>query len=95
MAERVIDCVAGDGTPVVVVIRLARPDRDPEPGGAWRCRLELTVGDTAKIRDRAFGEDSFQALLLALELVPVMVALVLRTYGLSAMDELHLLPRRL
>lgn len=64
VAERCFEAldVAGERQ---IVLRLGVPERDPAPGGDWRCRYEITVGST-RWTSAAYGVDSLQALLLAL-----------------------------
>ncbi|KOX21389.1 hypothetical protein ADK67_27235 [Saccharothrix sp. NRRL B-16348] len=65
VAERRVECVAGDGSRTDVVIRIGTPHPDPlSANGDWRCPHQITgLGDEAV--GASFGVDSLQALLLS------------------------------
>ncbi|MER5262339.1 hypothetical protein ABTZ99_09695 [Actinosynnema sp. NPDC002837] len=65
VAERRLECVAGDGARTAVVIRIGTPHPDPlSANGDWCCPHQvLGLGDEAV--GAAFGVDSLQALLLS------------------------------
>jgi hypothetical protein len=46
---------------------LGRPERDPVPGGDWRCRVVI-AGMPQPVDRYAYGIDGLQALTLALEM---------------------------
>lgn len=68
-AERVFELDGpGGGSPVT--LRLGAPERDPAPGGSWRCRV--TIAGLPTVVDRhVYGEDGLQALVLALEMARI------------------------
>lgn len=53
-----------------VWLRVFRPERDPEPGGSWRCRVRID-GLEPVVDQHAYGEDGVQALILGLEMARV------------------------
>jgi len=53
-----------------VRLRVSAPDRDPRPGGRWRCRVEI-AGFGRDVDQYAYGEDGLQALVLGLEMARV------------------------
>ncbi len=55
-----------------VRLRVVAPERDPEPGGDWRCRLRIS-GLDGEVDQHAYGEDGLQALILALEMARVVL----------------------
>jgi hypothetical protein len=75
----------GGGEPVVV--RIGRPAEDPE--GDWYCPVQITgVGDDTVYK--AFGADSMQALVLALQMLRARLGAEQREHGLTwlGMDDL-------
>jgi hypothetical protein len=98
IAERRIEFRRPDGALLSVVIRLAKPQPDPLPGGAWKCNFEIDGLDQAGGPRSVSGEDSYQALLLALELIAFEVDGEVRNAHLvstSSDEDLQLLPRKL
>lgn len=80
VAERRLEAVGPDGAGTVVTLAIGRPDRDPLPGGDWRCRYRVTgLGDDS-VR-AAFGVDPLQALLLAVYKIQVELSERARTTG--------------
>jgi hypothetical protein len=67
--ERTYESHAAAGTGEVR-LRVFRPERDPEPGGSWRCRVRID-GVEPTVDQHAYGEDGLQALVLALEMARV------------------------
>ncbi len=67
--ERTLELHAADGTREVR-LRVFRPERDPAPGGSWRCRVRID-GLGPAVDQHAYGEDGLQALILALEMARV------------------------
>lgn len=65
VAERRVECVAGDGSRTAVVIRIGTPHPDPlSENGDWRCPHQIVgLGDGAV--GASYGVDSLQALLLS------------------------------
>ncbi|QQQ77106.1 hypothetical protein IOD16_00645 [Saccharothrix sp. 6-C] len=74
VAERRVECVAGDGTRTEVVIRFGTPHPDPlSPHDDWCCPHQvLGLGDEAV--GASFGVDSLQALLLSVHRVRLELA---------------------
>lgn len=65
VAERRLECVAGDGSRTVVVIRFGSPHPDPlSANGDWCCPHQI-VGLGEEGVGASFGVDSLQALLLS------------------------------
>jgi hypothetical protein len=98
IAERTLELKDPKGTVFSVVARLGKPQPDPNPGGAWRCPFQIEgILDSQGVRWIS-GEDSYQALILAIELVHVDIESAARRAKLvlpSGQDDLGLLPRRL
>ena len=63
-----------------ILVRLGRPLPDPEPGGQWVCPVELAGSPVGGVR-AAHGEDSMQALLLALQLIDIELRHLRRATG--------------
>lgn len=97
IAERRLSLRGEDGSECEILVRLGRPERDATPGGAWRCPMEILGWPGGDLRRYAHGEDSLQALVLALELVHVDLAHPPSgsTLTWSGDTDLSLLPRRL
>ena len=98
IAERRLDFKAGDGSDVSLRVRLARPEVDPEGGGSWRCAIEVSGTSVSRGVRWVSGEDSYQALVMAMELVQVDIELEMRQRSLSRAQgelDLGLLPRHL
>ncbi|WP_447005588.1 DUF6968 family protein [Saccharothrix isguenensis] len=65
VAERQVECAAGDGSRTQVVVRIGRPHPDPlSSHGDWRCPHQI-VGLGEETVGASFGVDSLQALLLS------------------------------
>ncbi|WP_051772818.1 DUF6968 family protein [Saccharothrix sp. NRRL B-16314] len=65
VAERRLECVAGDGTRTEVVIRFGSPHPDPlSTNGDWCCPHQI-LGLGKDDVGASFGVDSLQALLLS------------------------------
>lgn len=65
VGERVLEVSTGADKPDRVTLRVAAPERDPLPGGDWRCRYAvLGLGDP--VLRYAYGVDTLQALQLAM-----------------------------
>ncbi len=82
-----------------MTIRLYRPEPDPLPGGAFRCAFDITGLPEPVITRTAHGEDSYQALVLAMELIHVEIDRQAVAGDLveehSGGRDFQLLPRRL
>lgn len=98
IAKRNLEFRTPDGVIVPVSIRIGKPQADPNPGGAWRCSVQIEGFHDSLGTRWVSGEDSYQALLLAIEIVFVDVEGEVRRANLiltSGEKELGLLPRRL
>jgi hypothetical protein len=97
MAERRLSLRGDDGSEREVIVRLGRPEPDPTPGGAWRCRMEILGLPSGDLSRDVHGEDSLQALILALELAHIDLTHLPAATSLtwSGDPDLGLLPRRL
>ncbi|MBB5807574.1 hypothetical protein F4560_007342 [Saccharothrix ecbatanensis] len=74
VAERRLECVAGDGARTPVVIRFGRPHPDPlSTNGDWCCPHQI-VGLGDETVGASFGVDSLQALLLSVYRVRLKLA---------------------
>jgi hypothetical protein len=71
IAEREFDLAHG-GTEQVVLLRIGKPVPDPEPGGDWACPIQLIGLDDDSVQ-LAYGVDSLQAVLLAIQLAGVLL----------------------
>lgn len=61
---------AKKGDPLRVMVRIGKPEPDPEPGGDWRCAFQITgLDDDAVVF--AHGVDAVQALQLCLQLIGI------------------------
>lgn len=90
VAERRIEGVAPDGSPVEVVIRFGAPRPDPLSGnGDWQCPHQIVgLGDEGV--QAAYGVDSLQALLLSVYAVRIKLAESGSTLDWLGMPELGL-----
>lgn len=68
-AERTFKLLTPEGNREVR-LRISAPEPDPEPGGSWRCRVQIT-GELWAVDQHAYGEDGVQALVLGLEMARV------------------------
>ena len=69
IAERRLDIRRNGGTRPVAV-RIARPQRDPLPGGDWMCLVEIDgIPRRQPLVRASYGVDQMQALLLAFQLI--------------------------
>lgn len=99
IAERTISLRAPDGARVEVIIRLHSPEPDLLPGGAFRCSFDIGGLPESPTTRVAYGEDSYQALVHAIELIHVEIDR--QAVAAKLIDELtggrdfRLLPRRL
>ena len=86
IAERHYRLDRGRSRGMRIIVRIGAPVRDPNPPGRdWACPYEVLV--SGKRRQRAaYGIDSFQALELALRIVPTELASAARRHG----GEVHL-----
>jgi hypothetical protein len=66
IAERYFEARQGDRQEYEVVLRIGTPIRDPRPEGDWYCPYQIMGVPNSKVR-AAFGIDSLQAFLLALQ----------------------------
>jgi hypothetical protein len=77
LASAELSCVAADGTHVDITIGVGRPYR--AAGGEWRCPLSID-GLERKLPDMA-GEDSLQALCMALSVARGVLEHLIETGG--------------
>jgi hypothetical protein len=68
IAERELEFTASDGAKQTVVVRLGKPEREPD--GPWFCTYVIE-GTSFRREFRAAGEDSMQAMLLARSIIVV------------------------
>ena len=70
------------GGPSKVVGSIFRPSNDKETGGSWTC-LVTVADDTGRIlTQRSYGEDTLQAISLAVALLDVLVEAYQKQTGL-------------
>jgi hypothetical protein len=67
VAERLLELVSKDGAVEVVMVRVGKPQRAND---SWACTYQI-MGETIERTKATHGEDSMQALLLALSVIRV------------------------
>ena len=66
VAERLLELVSKDGSVEVVMVRVGKPQRTVDDN--WACTYQI-MGETIERSGAIYGEDSMQALLLALPII--------------------------
>jgi hypothetical protein len=84
IAERELELVSPSGQASKLHVRIARPE--PDPDGGWNCGFHLPEVDDAVTE--LSGEDSMQALVHALYVLPVVIG-QLREQGYRVTLEGH------
>ncbi len=68
IAERELEVTESGGGKRRAVVRIGKPVPDAAPGGDWCCSVQISGLGDGKIR-QAHGQDSFQALQLAVKMI--------------------------
>jgi hypothetical protein len=80
VAERLLELVSKDGSIEPVMVRIGKPQRTADEN--WACTYQI-MGETIERTRAIYGEDSMQALLLALSTIRAEMEAEARTTGRS------------
>ena len=80
VAERLLELVSKDGSVEVVMVRIGKPQHTSDHN--WACTYQI-MGETIERTQATYGEDSMQALLLALSVIRVEMEVEARATGRS------------